>query len=163
MERIKYILKQPLYVSSYQRLEEIEQNRKFCRHQMDHFLDVARIAYIKNLEENLGFSKDIIYVAAILHDIGKYRQYEEKIPHETASAEIAEQILEEMPEHLKFTKKEEQAILTAIRGHRKNRENMEKLERLLYESDKKSRMCFACPAEAKCNWSIEKKNMEIDI
>ena len=39
----------------------------------------------------------------------------------------------------------------------------EPLERLLYESDKASRMCFACPAEAQCDWSEEKKNMEIKV
>ena len=38
-------------------------------------------------------------------------------------------------------------ILTAIRGHRKLRADAEPLERLLYTSDKASRMCFACPAE----------------
>ena len=54
-------------------------------------------------------------------------------------------------------------ILTAIRGHRKLRADAEPLERLLYTSDKASRMCFACPAEAECDWSSEKKNMELKI
>ena len=51
---------------------------------MSHLLDVARIAYIRNLEKGYGFRKDVIYAAAVLHDIGKALQYEEKVPHEIA-------------------------------------------------------------------------------
>ena len=87
---IDELRRHPLFREYYKRLEEAERDRKFCRHQMDHLLDVARIAYIQNLERKLGFSKEMIYAAALLHDIGKVRQYEEKIPHEIASAEIAE-------------------------------------------------------------------------
>lgn len=47
---------------------------------MSHLLDVARIAYIRNLEKGYGFRKDVIYAAAVLHDIGKALQYEEKFP-----------------------------------------------------------------------------------
>lgn len=161
--RIAYIQKHPLYISSYQRLQDLEQKRIFCRHQMDHLLDVARIAYILNLERGLGISKEVIYAAAILHDIGKGRQYEHGVPHEIASADIAEQIFADMPKEFRFTQHEQQQILTAIRGHRKLRKNAEPLETLLYESDKASRACFACPAEPECNWSTDKKNMEIRI
>ena len=98
----------------------------------------------------------------MLHDIGKYRQYAEDIPHNLASAEIAEKILEDLPENA-FSLEEKREILQAIRGHRCMREDMTALERLLYVSDKKSRMCFACSAEPECNWSAEKKNMEIEI
>ena len=76
MLRISYIRKHPLYVSSYQRLQELEQERIFCCHQMNHLLDTARIAYILSLERGIGISKEAIYAAAILHDIGKGRQYE---------------------------------------------------------------------------------------
>lgn len=162
-KRLSFIRKHPLYISSYQKLQELEQDRIFCCHQMDHLLDTARIAYIRNLERELGFSKDIIYAMAILHDIGKGLQYEQGIPHEIASADIAEKILTDMPKELCFTIPEQEHILTAIRGHRKLRSNAEPLETLLYESDKASRACFSCPAEKKCNWSTEKKNMEIII
>ncbi len=36
---------------------------------------------------------------------------------------------------------------------------MKQIEELFYESDKRSRMCLSCPAEKKCNWSEEEKNM----
>ncbi len=159
--RLSFIRNHPLYTSYYQRLTELEKERLFCRHQMDHFLDVARIAYILNLEMGLGINRDMVYAAALLHDIGKSRQYEEGIPHETArsegrSARICSAILAFPPE-------EQQQILTAIHGHRKLRETPEPLEFLLYKSDKMSRACFSCPVEPACNWSDEKKNKEIRL
>lgn len=162
-KRLTFIQNHPLYLSADRRLQELEETRVFCRHQMNHLLNVARIAYILNLEMKLGISRDLIYAAALLHDIGKGRQYEEGIPHETASADLAEQILADMPAKLAFTSEEQQQILTAIRGHRWLRRDAEPLEALLYKSDKMSRACFACPAESQCNWSNDKKNMEIQL
>ena len=141
MDRVVAIWRHPLYQSYYRKLEQLERERVFCRHQMIHLLDVARIAYIRNLEEGLGLQKELIY----------------------AGVEIAEQILSGLPEELSFTEGEKGQILTAIKGHRRLREDAKPLERLLYESDKESRMCFACPAEAQCDWSKEKKNMEIKV
>lgn len=162
-KRLSFIRRHPLYVSSLHRLEELEKTRIFCRHQTEHLLDVARIAYILNLEGGLGLNRDLIYTAALLHDIGKSRQYEEGIPHETASAALAERILSDMPSDLAFTAEEQLQILTAIRGHRKPRSGAGPLESLLYKSDKMSRTCFACPAEPECNWDSAKKNTEIQL
>lgn len=163
MKRVNAVLRHPLYSECSRKLEELEQGRIFCRHQMNHLLDVARIAYITALEEGLPLEKETIYLAAVLHDIGKYAQYEEGIPHEKAGAKIAEQILDELPPDCLCTPEEKQMILTAILGHRRLKGDAEPLERLLYMSDKASRMCFACPAERECNWDEEKKNMEIEI
>ena len=163
MDRVNEIWKHPLYQKYYARIEELEQNRVFCRHQMPHLLDVARIAYIRNLEDDMGFAKDVVYAAAVLHDIGKALQYEARIPHELAGVDIAEQILADLPAEAAYTTDEKRMILTAIKGHRRLREDPEPLEKLLYESDKVSRICFACPAEAQCDWSREKKNMEIKV
>ena len=163
MERVNAILVHPLYQKYYRRLEKLEQGRIFCRHQMPHLLDVARIAYITSLEHNMGLEKELVYAAAILHDIGKCAQYEEGIPHEQAGEQFAAEILAALPEDHAFSGEEKKRILTAIRGHRKLRENPEPLEWLLYTGDKASRMCFTCPAEGECDWSTEKKNMEIII
>lgn len=162
MKEAEAIRSHPLFVEAYEKLKEKEQGRRFCCHQFSHLLDVARIAYILNLEEGLGLRREVIYGAALLHDIGKYRQYEEGIPHETASAKIAEVILKELPEGM-YSQEEIQEILKAIRGHRKLRPDMEGLERLICISDKKSRLCFACDAEAQCDWAKEKKNREIHL
>lgn len=163
MARVNAVVSHPVYQEYYRRLEALEQNRIFCRHQMDHLLDTARIAYIRSMEQGLGLDKELIYTAAILHDIGKSLQYEKKIPHETAGEEIAAGILDSLPEEMRFSEEEKRMILTAIRGHRRLRENPEPLERLLYESDKASRMCMACPAQEECDWNEEKKNMEIVV
>ena len=162
MEILAEIRKHPLFQEYYDKLKEAERGRKFCRHQMEHLLDVARIAYILNLEQKLGIRKEVIYAAALLHDIRKYRQYVEDIPHELASVEIAEKILDDLPQPA-FSSEAKQEILKAIRGHRQIHDNMAVLERLLYISDKKSRQCFACEAKPECDWSEEKKNLEIEI
>ena len=163
MKRVNAIYRHPLYQTYYRRLEEAEQVRIFCRHQMTHLMDVARIAYIRSLEEGLGLDREVIYAAAVLHDIGKVLQYEEGIPHEITGEKIAAEILDGLAGENAFSETEKTMILTAIRGHRKLRDEPEVLERLLYESDKASRMCFACPAEPQCDWNEEKKNKEIRI
>ena len=163
MKKVNAILAHPLYRECYARLEELEKDRIFCRHQMTHLLDVARIAYISNMEQGLGIEKEVIYAAALLHDIGKYVQYEDGTPHEQSGEKIASEILGSLSEKDAFSDEENRMILTAIRGHRRRREGAEVLEKLLYTSDKASRMCFSCPAEGECDWSTEKKNMELKI
>ena len=163
MERVNAILRHPVYQSYYHRLEKLEQDRPFCRHQAGHLLDVARIAYIRCLEEGCSLDKEVVYAAALLHDIGKSLQYEQKIPHEISGCVIAAEILSTLPPEAAFSEAEKEQILTAIRGHRRLRKEPEFLERLLYESDKASRACFACPAEPECSWDEEKKNKEIQL
>ena len=163
MKKVNANLAHPLYRECYARLEELEKDRIFSRPQMTHLLDVARIAYISNMEQGLGIEKEVIYAAALLHDIGKYVQYEDGTPHEQSGEKIASEILGSLSEKDAFSDEENRMILTAIRGHRRLREGAEVLEKLLYTSDKASRMCFACPAEGECDWSTEKKNMELKI
>lgn len=158
MERIDMIFRHPEYQSSLKKLKEEEKERIFCRHNMQHFLDVARIAYIFNLERGYGLSKEMIYAAALLHDIGKWQQYRKGTPHEIASAEIAELILMESG----FVREEREEILHAIRMHRKG-EGEDALSIVIYDADKKSRSCYACEAHKECNWSKEKKNRRITV
>ena len=66
MPRLNAVVNHEVYQTYYKRICECETDRVFCCHQMNHLLDVARIAYIKNLEEGLGFDKELIYVAAVL-------------------------------------------------------------------------------------------------
>lgn len=158
MEIIDRIRNHPRYRECYEKLLEDEKEREFCHHDMVHFLDVARIAYIENLEKGLGISKEMIYIAAFLHDIGKCFQYEEGIPHEIASAKIAEEILDDSSY---LSDGEKRKIIHAIKEHRKETKDMSVLGRLLYRSDKLSRACYICPVEKECNWSKEKKNMTV--
>ena len=163
MPRLNAVWNHPLYQKYYRENEKIEHDREFCCHQITHLFDVARIAYIKNLEEGLGLEKELIYTAAILHDIGKALQYTDKIPHEIAGEKIAGEILDTLSENDAFSETERAWILDAVRGHRRKCDGMSEVARLFYECDKRSRNCFACPVKEQCNWSEEEKNMEIKI
>ena len=163
MPRLNAVWNHPLYQKYYRENEEIERDREFCCHQITHLLDVARIAYIKSLEAEQGLDKELIYTAAILHDIGKALQYTQKIPHEIAGEKIAGEILDTLPENFTFSEEERAWILEAVRGHRRKYDGMSDVAKLFYESDKRSRNCFACPVEDQCNWSEEEKNTEIKI
>ena len=160
MERVHRICTHPLYVECMEKNRQEEMNRIFCGHDMQHFLDVARLEYIFSMERGYGISKESIYAAAVLHDIGKWMQYAQKIPHEQASAQIAEQILEDTG----FEEDEKKGILLAILSHREHsKENGRgnKLAEVLYDADKTSRNCFACTAKEACDWGEEKKNLRI--
>lgn len=90
MKRIDQILSHPVFREQFALLQEAEKDRIFCRHTMEHFLDVARLMYIYNLEDQAGFSKEMIYAAGLLHDIGRYEQMEKGTPHHLAGARLAE-------------------------------------------------------------------------
>ena len=90
----------PLWRKSVVCITQLEASREFCRHDVTHFLDVARLAWIENLERGLGVSKEEIYAAALLHDIGRHLQYEKGIPHDEASVQLGGQILSDCPELL---------------------------------------------------------------
>ena len=155
MNRFNCILNDEKYRYYLKKNKKLEIDRKFCKHNLKHFLDVARIAHIINLEENLGYEKEIIYITAILHDIGKSFQYENGTPHEIASWRIAKNILESY----KFHEEEINFIRQGILGHRDKKSKGFSL--LMYRADKLSRQCSKCKAIEQCNWSNEKKNMNI--
>ena len=158
MENIDRIIKHPLFGMSMKKIREDEADREFCCHGIEHSLDVARVAYIANLEENLGFSKEMIYAAALLHDIGRWRQYEENIPHEEAGAELAANILKDT----NFDETEICEILTAIGAHRGGQsEEKSGFGGLLYRADKQSRVCWLCEAQKDCYWPERQKNRTI--
>lgn len=158
MNRINNVLNHDLFMENLRKNMTAEADRRFCRHDMTHFLDVARIGMIINLEENIGIPKDLIYGAALLHDIGKYRQYGEGIPHEQASALIAPEILRDCG----FDEKETCIITDAILQHRNSEMIPERsLRGVLYRADKASRPCFACEAQQDCNWKDGRKNRKI--
>ena len=136
MTRVNAIWQHPLYQQNLKDLIHLEADRIFCRHTPEHFLDVARLAYIFALERGLNCSRELIYCTALLHDIGRVRQYMDGTPHDEAGVQIAEQILSD----LAFSSTEKSQILTAIGEHRSSKEETSSLSRILYEADKKSRM-----------------------
>lgn len=160
MEKVNKICNHPVWKHSLAKIQELEKERIFCRHDTGHFLDVARIAYIESLEKNLHISKEKIYAAAMLHDIGRHLQYLQQIPHDQGSAVIAEKILKDCG----FEEEEQEEILSAILMHRTPETRFsDNLAGLIYRADKKSRMCVFCSACQECNWSTEKKNLVITV
>ena len=160
MYRVNKIITDPLYKEKFQRIQELEKDREFCNHTMAHFIDVARIAYIIDLEENLEIDKEIIYAAAVLHDIGRADEYDNGIPHHQAGSDIAKSILSSINE---FKEDEVNDIISAIKEHRSTCDHTTILGNLIYKSDKLSRNCFCCPASDKCNWSEDKKNNYLKV
>ena len=157
MKRVQAIWEHPLYQHNLEEMTRIEADRIFCRHTPEHFLDVARLAYIFALERSIACSRELIYCTALLHDIRRAEQYITGTPHDEAGVRIAETILSD----LDFSSEEKESILSAIEEHRSSGKETSILSQLIYEADKKSRNCFLCEAEPQCYWSPQKKNMTI--
>ena len=160
MIRVNSICTHPLWIECVGHIRDLEKERIFCRHDICHFLDVARIAWIENLEKDFHICRELIYAAAMLHDIGRHLQYLQDIPHDEAIASISAEILKDTD----FTPDEQAEIITAIRRHRTpETASGDNLAGLIYRADKKSRMCAFCTACDECNWPETKKNMKITV
>lgn len=160
MERVNKILKHDLFNTYLEKNKRAEENRRFCRHDMGHFLDVARLAMIFSLQQGLSIPEEMIYAAALLHDIGRWRQYEDGTPHEKASVLLASEILTDCG----FAEEESAEILSAISNHRNGEIKEEPtLDGILYRADKMSRNCFCCGAERECDWKGDKKNLVLRL
>lgn len=158
MERVNKILHHPKYVDYLNKNKQAEKNRIFCHHDLRHAIDVARVSYILALEENLLLQKDVIYAAALLHDIGRWKEYQQGVDHATASADLAWEILKESG----YTKEEKKLIVHAIRNHRKDNKQNPPLDRILYKSDKISRPCSECLAINQCKRFLNGKKPKLD-
>lgn len=156
MERINKIIASPQYQRLMLDIKKSESDRKFCLHGFEHSADVARIGYIISLEKAMNIKKDLIYAAALLHDIGRLYQYQNGTPHHEASAELASVILPQCG----FSDEEASEIKEAIVYHRVNT-SKNALGELLQQADKLSRMCFFCEARNECKWHGDEMNMQL--
>ena len=159
MDRVGQIMTNPLYKDTMEKIRNCEKGRIFCLHGLQHCLDVARIAFIINLEEEMHIRKDLIYGAALLHDIGRASEYKDGIPHEEAGYRLAQEILKQTDYDLE----EQQEILEAVHFHRRipDAQVQGTLSGLIKKADKLSRLCFDCQAEEECFWPDSKKNKTI--
>ena len=157
MERINRILHNPKYILSLQKNAECEKERVFCKHDVNHFLSVARIMYISSLENSLKIEKSIIYATALLHDIGRYIEYTSDTAHEIASASLAKEILLTTGG---FSSEEQSRILASISMHN-SLNTKDQLTLLLQWADHQSRNCFSCNIKSECNWANEEKYREV--
>ena len=156
MNRIDKIIQSPQYVDLQKRLPVLETDRIFCRHDMSHFMSVARLMWIEVLEQQLSADREVVYAAALLHDMGRVEQMEHGTHHEQASAEFAQQILPDAG----FNEEELSEVTAAILSHREDC-SVNELGKILYQADKRSRACWCCSASNLCNWPEQKKNKGI--
>lgn len=158
MNRCDKIINHQLYKEYLRRNDVLEKTRRFCRHDMNHFLDTARIGYILALENGLKIDKEIIYAAALVHDIARCEETD-ALSHDAASARFAERVLPECG----FSAEETVLIADAVRAHRLPPSDRSTLGGILYTADKLSRRCFSCAAYSECNWSSDKRNNSLII
>lgn len=156
MERIQPIVQHPQYRAWIQQMDELERDRKYCKHGLSHLLDVARIASLLAQDRKLTYPRDMIYAAALLHDLGRLQQYTTGEPHAQAGIPMAQEMLA----HTSFTQIEQQQILQAVSSHR-NGDTCDSLAQLIFEADHASRMCFVCEAANTCYWSQERRNQTV--
>ncbi len=151
MKRVKDLLAEAEFKEYLENIAVREADRKFCRHDLTHFMDVARICYILWLEagqpDKGKITKEIIYITALLHDIGRWREYERGGDHALISSDVAHTILERKG----FPAAEIEVITQAIFTHRKLTGDETLLGRLLYRADKLSRSCFSCDVKEECH------------
>ena len=126
-----------------------------------HHTDMGKDESIIELNDDIerkfwkkDYMKEILYVTALLHDIGRCSKYEETMSHREAGPIIARPILERTG----FSYGEIDDICAAIRNHGTIPEDEGSLDGILYRADKLSRLCFGCSANSSCDWSEEKKN-----
>ena len=155
MERVNKIYSHPLYKELLSQIEQAEKDRIYCLHSFSHAIDCARIAYILALEECLPIKKDIIYAAALLHDIGRAGEYTAGKDHREESVRLASEILPQCG----FSSAEQKEIISAIENH--SNSGGEGLCSLLQRADKLSRRCFECKSIHSCKWNDDKLNMII--
>lgn len=161
MKRIDDVLANATFQEHLSRINEAETDRIYCLHGIEHLLDVARISYIINLEDGLGYGKDVVYAMALLHDIGRNLEYQQGMSHHEVGGDMAYEILKKSS----FDEEECQMICQAIKKHNELQvgEDEKSLNYLLYKADKLSRNCFNCKAYDSCYWEESKKNKGIIV
>ncbi len=159
MRRCSRILKNEKFRKILRLTKEAEKDRIYCNHGIEHLTDVARAAYIISLENGLNIEKELIYAAALVHDIGRYDQYANGVPHHEAGAKIAAEILAECG----FDKNETEKIVSAIERHRESAKSIKTLADVIAAADSMTRMCMLCDASDTCKWKEEEKNTDLIV
>jgi len=148
LPRVNELIDNPIYENYMIKIEKAEKERIYCKHGFDHGLTVARIAHAFLLEQGeTSLSKEVIYAAAFLHDIGRWVEYETGEDHAQASATLALPILEECG----YNSEEIKVIVKAISEHRAHAdESLSTLGRSLALADDWARDCRQCKAKDGC-------------
>ncbi len=160
MKYVERLLEDKRFREVLEELERLEADRIYCRHDFTHLMDVARIASREQLESGGVADEEQIYLAALLHDIGRAEEYKNGISHAIAGKKLAGEILL----HIGYPGQKTEQILAVIEGHRgetpvlQEDPGTEVLVQLIQTADQKSRPCFFCRAADTCKWSSDRKN-----
>jgi len=148
MTRLNQLLEHEDYLCYMEKIDGLEKERLFCKHGFEHGLNVARIAYAYLLEKGESrLTKESVYVAAFLHDIGRWVEYQTGEDHAEVSARLALPLLEVC----QFSSEDIQVILRGIREHRRHPEdNLTLLGEALALADDWARDCRHCSVQARC-------------
>ncbi len=176
------VLKHPLFVEVMEKIKVLEASRIYCRHHLEHGIDVARMAWIYYLEDRMdGMAKvwtmrpqmnypewreekeemkDLIYTCALLHDLGRVAQYETGIHHSVAGIPLVKEILSDIQVPTEW----EPQILDVVSEHSQGEysEDCKNLEYYIMKADHDCRLCFACQAKDTCKWSEEEMNHTVE-
>lgn len=160
--RIDKLMSNAIFQDCMKTINFYEKNRIFCKHDINHLLDVARITWIYCLENDTNITKEIVYCAALLHDIGRARQYVDGTNHEEAGVILSKEIMKECG----FNNDEVNLVVSAISAHNNDNWSLRDkkagaLVNYLQKADNISRNCFLCEAKEQCKWPVDKKNYKI--
>jgi uncharacterized protein len=150
MKRVNHILNDQQYRLYLLKNKALEEYRQFCNHNFEHMLTVSRLTYLLLLENSCGIiSKELAYAAGLLHDIGRWKEYQDGTDHAEYSALLAGPILEQAG----FEPAELNLIVKAIAQHRDKGSkgaHRSPLSEALSQADSLSRLCFQCSAVKGC-------------
>ncbi len=163
MTRVNAIINHPEFQDWIVANNQAEYGSEYCRHGLEHGFDVARIAYELWLDhEGNPVAKDIVYAAALLHDIGYWSKFEEtdeegleepETPFEVAAV-LAEEILLDAGYHPAVIEEIRKAIRNLDTGYG------EGLSAILRRANELSRPCFLCPMRESCTKEPKTKRLE---
>ncbi len=150
MVRTTKIINHVLYLKLIQEISIHEKERIFCKHDVEHGLAVARIAWIQILSNHAQdmFNKEVVYAIGLLHDIGRAKQYQNGGKHAEYSVDYAKKILMDCD----FSVNEIATICDAILHHHDGEGGS--LNKAICEADNESRNCWVCDAKKECKWKV---------
>ena len=140
---IDRILSDERYLKKINRLNEIEKDRIYCKHDLDHFQEVYQILSILSSRRGLDDSRNMSKTMAYFHDIGRADSYDGY--HRKSSSDFARILLGE------YYYIDNNIVEDSLR---------DTWAKLLRISDQLSRNCYICKANEICKWLEGEKTNE---
>ncbi len=147
MYRVRKIIVDTQYQDYLARIAAAERERIYCKHDYNHALYVARLAYLIALEsgcEQRFEVKPLVYAAGLLHDIGRWVQYARGEDHCQAAPQLAEPLLLKAG----FGREKTGVIIEGIVQHRSPQGS--EIGGWLAKADDLSRDCYGCQGRPSC-------------